>query len=100
MECQKLANLLNDDSSKSSKFRTRNWAEINDDITSAYPPNRLIRFKTEMLRSSLCDYSGAYILVEGNITVNITAAEGPAADDINKKFILKIVLHLPNAYVK
>ena len=73
---------------------------INDAITGAYPPNRLIRFKTEMLRFSLCDYSGAYILVEGNITVNITAAEGAAADNTNKKVILKIVLHLPSAYVK
>ena len=100
MECQKLANLLNNESNKSSNFRTRNWVEIIDDITGAYPPNRLIRFKTEMLRSSLCDYSGAYILVEGNITVNITAAEGAAADDTNKKVILKIVLHLPSAYVK
>ena len=43
-----------------------------------------------MLRSSLCDYSDAYILVKGNITVNNTAADGVAAANItNKKVIFK-----------
>ena len=42
-----------------------------------------------MLRSSLCDYSGAYILVKGNITVNNTAADGAAANNTNKKVIFK-----------
>ena len=42
-----------------------------------------------MLRSSLCDYSDAYILVKGNITVNNTAADGDNANDTNKKVILK-----------
>ena len=32
MEYHKIANLLNDESNKPSKFRTRNWVEINDDI--------------------------------------------------------------------
>ena len=36
MEHQKIANLLNDESNKPSKFRTRNWVEINDDISGAY----------------------------------------------------------------
>ena len=67
MEYQKLANLLNDGSNKSSKFRTRSWVEINDDIRAAYSPNKQIRFKTAMLRSSLCDYSDAYILFKGNV---------------------------------
>ena len=42
-----------------------------------------------MLRSSLCDYSDAYILVKGNITVNNTAATGAAANNTNKKIIFK-----------
>ena len=42
-----------------------------------------------MLRSSLCDYSDAYILVKGNITVNNTAADGAAANNTNKKVIFK-----------
>ena len=89
MEYQKIANLLNDTSNKPSKFRTRNWVEINDDIRRGYSPNKQIRFKTAMLRSSLCDYSDAYILVKGNITVNNTAADGAAANNTNKKVIFK-----------
>ena len=89
MEYQKIANLLNDESNKPSKFRARNWVEINDDIRGAYSPNKQIRFKTAMLRSSLCDYSDAYILVKGNITVNNTAAAGAAANNTNKKVIFK-----------
>ena len=89
MEYQKIANLLNDESNKPFKFRTRNWVEINDDIRGAYSPNKQIRFKTSMLRSSLCDYSDAYILVKGNITVNNTAADGADANNTNKKVIFK-----------
>ena len=85
----KIANLLNSASKKPSKFRTRNWVEINDDIRGAYSPNKQIRFKTAMLRSSLCDYSDAYILVKGNISVNNIAAEGAVANDTNKKVMFK-----------
>ena len=84
MEYQKMANLLNDASNKPSKFRTKNWVEINDDIRGEYSPNKQIRFKTAMLRSSLCDYSDAYILVKGNILVNNTATEGAVANNANK----------------
>ena len=64
MEYQKIAILLSDESSKPSKFRTKYWVEINDDVRGVYSPNKQIRFKTSMLRSSLCDYSDAYILVK------------------------------------
>ena len=42
-----------------------------------------------MLRSSLCDYSDAYILVKGNISVNNNAGAGAAANNIGKKVIFK-----------
>ena len=89
MEYQKITNLLNDASNKSSQIRKRNWVETNDDIRGAYSPDKQIRFKTAMLRSSLCDYSDSYILVKGNITVNNTAADGAAANNTNKKVIFK-----------
>ena len=38
-----------------------------------------------MLRSSLCDYSDAYILFKGNIAVNNTAGAGAAPNNTNKK---------------
>ena len=81
MEYQKIANLLEDESNKPSKFRTRNWVEINDDARGTYSPNTQIKFKTLMLRSSFCDYGDAYIVVKGNISVNNTAA---AANNTNK----------------
>ena len=81
--------MLNDELNQPSKFRTKNWVEINDDGRGAYSPNKQIRFKTTMLRSSLCDYSNAYVLVKGNITVNNTAGAGAAANNINKKVIFK-----------
>ena len=84
MEYQKIANLLDSASNKLSKFRTRNWVEINDDIRGAYSPNKQMIFKTAMLRSSLCDYSDAYILVKGNMSINNTAATGAAADNTAK----------------
>ena len=89
MEYQKIANLLDNASNQPSKFRTKNWVEINDESRGTYSVNRQINFKTSMLRSSLCDYSDAYILVKGNITVNNTAADGAAANNTNKKVIFK-----------
>ena len=70
-----MANLLGNEaalsaSNKPSKFRTKNWVEINDDIRGACTPNKQIRFKIAMPRSSLCDYNDVCILVKGNITVN------------------------------
>ena len=68
-------------------FRTRNWIEIKDDIRGAFSPNKQIRFKTAMLRSSLCDNSDVYIPFKGNISVNNTAAAGAAANNATKKLI-------------
>ena len=90
MEYQKIANLIDDDASNQpSKFRTRNWVEINDESRGVYSVNSQIKFKTTMLKSSLCDYSDAYILVKGTISVNNTAAAGAAANNTNKKVIFK-----------
>ena len=90
MEYQKIANLIDDNTlNQPSKFRTRNWTEISDESRGAYNVNSQIKFKTTILKSSLCDYSDAYILVKGTITVNNTAAQGAAANNTNKKVIFK-----------
>ena len=90
MEYQKIANLIDDNTlNQPSKFRTRNWIEINDESRGVYNVNSQIKFKTTMLKSSLCDYSDAYILVKGTITVNNTAAAGATANNTNKKVIFK-----------
>ena len=86
MEYQKLANLIDNTSNQPSKFRTRNWVEINDESRGAYNVNSQIKFKTTMLKSSLCDYSDAYVLVKGTITINGRGADTPArqADERDK----------------
>ena len=86
MEYQKIANLIDDTSNQLSKFRTRNWVEINDESRGAYNAASQIKFKTTMLKSSLCDYSAAYILVKGTITINGRGADAAArqADERNK----------------
>ena len=63
MEYQKIANLIDETPNQPSKFRTKNLVEINDESRGAYNINSQIKFKTTMLKSSLCDYSDAYILV-------------------------------------
>ena len=68
MEYQKIANLLDNVLNQPSKFKTRNWVEINDESRGTYNGNR-IKFKTAMLRSNVCDYADAYILVNGTITI-------------------------------
>ena len=92
MEYQKITNLLNDASNKSSQIRKRNWVETNDDIRGAYSLDKQIRFKTAMLRSNLCDYSDysdAYIFVEGNISIDNTVAAAADPNNGNKKVLFK-----------
>ena len=91
MEYQKIANLIDDTSNQPSKFRTKNWVEINDESRGAYNVNSQINFKTTMLKSSLCDYSDAYILVKGTITVNGIGADAAArqADEREKGVAFK-----------
>ena len=91
MEYQKIANLIDDTSNQPFKFRTRNWVEINDESRGAYNVNSQIKFKTTMLKSSLCDYSDAYILVKGTVTINGKGADAAArqADERDKGVAFK-----------
>ena len=71
-----------------TRFRTENWVEINDESKRKYD-NSNIRFKTSMIRSNLCDFSDAYILVKGTITVPNTTAAAASVNNTNKRVILK-----------
>ena len=62
MEYQKIANLIDDTSDQPSKFRTRNWVEINDESRGTYSVNSQIKFKTTMLKSS-CVITAMYIFL-------------------------------------
>ena len=84
--------MLDDASSNQpSKFKTKNWVEVNDKSRGEYNVNSQIKFKTAMLKCSLCDYSDAYVHVKGTITINntVAAAAAAAANNTNKKVIFK-----------
>ena len=72
MEFQKITNFLDttSDDKDLPKFVTKKWIEVYDQSEKNYNPNKEIRIKTSMLRSDLCDFSDAYIVVKGTITVN------------------------------
>ena len=62
MAYQKIINLLENTPNQPTKFRTKSWVEVNYESIGTYNVNSQIKFITSMLRSSLCDYSDAYIL--------------------------------------
>ena len=75
MEYQKIINLLDDTTNQPSKFKTRRYDNSN------------IRFNTSVIRSNAYDYSYAYILAKGTITVPNTVAEAGAVNNTNKKLL-------------
>ena len=110
MEFQKIINLLDitSDDKDLPRFVTKKWIEVYDQSDKNYNVNKEIRIKTPMLRSDLCDFSDAYIVVKGNITVdkktftaddfeapNNTAANATATNNANnnafgeKKLVFK-----------
>ena len=68
MEAQKIISLLNNSENENSKFTTKQWYIIDSEIKSNYSHENPIKFLTNSLESSLCDYSDSYILVTGDIT--------------------------------
>ena len=70
--------MIDDISNQPSKFRTKDWVEINDESRGTYNVNSQIKFKTTMLKSSLCDYRDACIHVKGRITITGAGADAAA----------------------
>ena len=62
-------NWLENTPNQPSKFRTTNWVVVNDESGGTYNGNIQVKFKTSMLRSSLREYSDAYVLMVATITV-------------------------------
>ena len=89
MEYQKLINLLDIVSNQRSSFKAKYWVEINDESKGKYDANSDIKFKTIMLKSSLCDYRDAYILVKRTITVPNTTPADANANNVCKRLIFK-----------
>ena len=73
METQKIVNLLNSSDNENSKFATKKWYIIDSESNGNCSKDEEINFLTRSIKSSLCDYSDAYISVTGNI--NITCGD-------------------------
>ena len=85
IEYQKIRNFFGNAPNQPTKFRTKNWVEINAYSSGTYNVNYQIKFKTLMLSSSVCDFSDTYILVSGTITV-ATLAVGRGNNNIQVVF--------------
>ena len=83
--------MIDNASNQPSKFRTKSWVEISDEPRGTYNGNSQIKFKTTMVKFSLCDYSDAYILVEGKITITGAGDDAAArqADERDKGIAFK-----------
>ena len=79
--------MLNNTPNQLYKFRTKNWIVISDLLKEVYITNCQSKFKFAMLKSSVCDYSDAYILSKERITViakDDSCAAARQADERNK----------------
>ena len=80
--------MLDTTSDNVPRFITKKWVEVHDQSGSAddrYKPNKQIRFKTSMLRSDLCDFSDAYIVVKRDII--LTKADRRGFIDTRNRFL-------------
>ena len=103
METQKIVNLLNGTNNESSKFATRKWCIINDQNNGQYGEggenDSTVKFETKVIKSSLCDYSDAYILVTGNTTATGVNANTNVALKNCAPFT-RCVTHINNKHVE
>ena len=120
MEFQNITNFIDitSDNKDFPRFATKKSIEVDDQSQGNYDINKEIRIKNSMLRSDLCDFNDAYIVVKGNITVNKktftaddfeapnnTADNATATNNANnnifdKKNFLKIMHHLSIVFQK
>ena len=91
MEYQKIINVLDNTPNQPTKFKAKNWVEINDDSCGLYNTSSQTKFKVSMLRQSSCDYTDAYILVSGAIAITRTGDDHAARqlDEKNNGVIYK-----------
>ena len=94
MEYKKITILLGTTPDEVPRFITKRWIEVHDQSGNSenrYKQSKQIRFKTSMPRSDLRDFSDAYIVVKGTITVtetnNKSRKNWPLAFKSNSSFI-------------
>ena len=102
MDTQKIANSLGDVDNESSKFTTGKQYVINDQNNTVYgegnEDNRTVKFETRVIKSNLCDYSDAYILVTGDITATGDNADTRVAFKSCAPFT-KCITHINDEHV-
>ena len=102
METQKIANLLDNADNESLKFATRKWYVINNQNITDYGDgdenSTTIKFETKVIKSNLCDYSDAYILVTGDITIR-NGSENRKVAFKNCAPFTKCVTHINDEHV-
>ena len=102
MDTQKIPNLLGNVDNESSKFPTRKWYVINDQNNTVYgkgnEDSRTVKLETRVIKSNLCDYSYAYILVTGDITATGGNADTRVAFKNCAPFT-KCITHINNEHV-
>ena len=74
MEYLKINNLLDADSERQPIYLTRKWVEVSDESKGTYRAGSMIKYNTRTTMADLCDYSEAYILVDGTITTDAAGA--------------------------
>ena len=82
MEYQKITNLLGNIPDKVPRFIPKKWIEVHGQSGETYNTSKQIRFKASMFRSDLCDFSDAYIVVKGIVTVS---ADERDRDEMNRQ---------------
>ena len=103
MEFEKIVNFLDTtfDDKDLPKFFNKKQIEVYDQSEKNYSPNKEIRIKTSMLSSHLCDFSDAYVVVKGTITVvRPINAKKKKKLIIIKQQHLKIMNHLSTVFQK
>ena len=102
METQKIVNLFNDSDNEFSKFATKKWYVVTDQNKSEYGEGnengRSIKFETKVIRSNLCDYSDAYILLTVDIKVAAIAANINVAFK-NCVLFIRCVTHINDEHI-
>ena len=98
MEFQKIANFLDttSDDKDLPRFVTKKWIEVYDQSEKNYNPNKEIKIKTSMLRSNLCDFSDAYIVLKGTISVIPDGAKRNISVAFKNTFNYIYQLHFKN----
>ena len=94
IEYQKITNLLGRRPDEVAIFVTWKWIEVHDqaaNVEERYKLSKQIKFKTSILRSGLCDFSDAYIVVKG--TVTLTKTNGSRIIVMRNRFLASKKMH-------